>query len=152
MYSWTACQIKTHHYRVPVFGPYWLDATVVKRDLDHTNKFENSFLIRTIKVRLMNCRAFVITIGLFQLFLNPMHCPQIDTKTLWNVYISDSAVNSKAEQLAALKFLEEKIDFSLCIGRENLQQTKRMLEINNFKWWQFNHRTLYLNWYMDRFN
>ncbi len=33
--------------------------------------------------------------GLLQLYLNPLHCPQIDTQTLWNLHIGSSSMNAK---------------------------------------------------------
>ena len=49
----------------------WLSGIVVNNGLDLTN---SSILIRMIRVRLPSCCIFIITIGLIQLFFNPLHC------------------------------------------------------------------------------
>ena len=45
-------------------------------------KTQELFLIKTMRVILLSCCMFIITIGLIQLFLNPLLCHQIDTQTL----------------------------------------------------------------------
>ena len=69
---------------------------VVIHGLDLINKFRSSFLIRTIRVRLLNCRTFLIIIKLIQFFLNCLHCPKISTRIFRIFCIGSFVVNNKS--------------------------------------------------------
>ena len=62
----------------------WASLTLRDRCLDLTNEFGRSFLIVTSRVSFPSCRTFVLTTKLTKLSPNSPHCPQIDTRTLWN--------------------------------------------------------------------
>ena len=67
------------HSHVSGYGPDWLFRIVVYHYQDYINKFDSSFLIRTIRVGLPSCLTFVITCGLIQTFSSPLYCPHIET-------------------------------------------------------------------------
>ena len=83
---------KLKHF--PGYGPDWLTEILVNHGLDLSNKFGSSFFLRMIRVKLLSCRTFIITIELIQLFSNPPHCPYIDTQTLWNLHPGAFGVNA----------------------------------------------------------
>ena len=70
---------KLRHSHVLGYRFGWLVGMVVNQGLDLLNKFRSTFLIRTIRVRLLRYRTFVITIRLIQLFSNPLLCIQTDS-------------------------------------------------------------------------
>ena len=72
----------------PSYGPDWLAEIIVKHGPGLTKKFRSSFLIRMIKVRLLNCRTFITT-GLIQLFSNPALCSDTHPNTKYSYWISD---------------------------------------------------------------
>ena len=69
---------KLRHSNVPGFEPNWFARVIVNHGLNLTNKFESSFLIRTMRV---NLSSFIISIELIQLFCNLLYCCQIDTQS-----------------------------------------------------------------------
>ena len=103
---------KFRHSHVPGYEPDRL-AIFVNHSLDLTKKFVSYFPIRTIRVRLSRCCAFVITIKLIQHHSKPLDCPQIDIKTLWDLPIVASDVNAKP----FTKFLIEWIVMVLLYSR-----------------------------------
>ena len=77
-YRKSLCTVCTNSaFQVPGFGPDWLAGIVVCHNLDLCKKLMFSFPIRTIRVRLLSCRTFVISARRIQLFSNPLHCPHI---------------------------------------------------------------------------
>ena len=114
------------------------------------SKFGSYFLIRMISVRFLSCCTFMIMVGLVQVFLNLLPCPQIDTLTLWNLpaWIPNSAAChfqiSRRVNLIMVLLSSQTVptDSNLLHSWQNLKQTKHMLKINNLKWQQFTHCTM----------
>ena len=67
----------------------------------------------------------VITIKLIQLFSNPLHCPQIDTQTLWNYRIGGSVVNAKKYSVLFPIFWR----YELCHVAAFLSDTRQLILI-----------------------
>ena len=64
----------------------------------HQQIWEFFFLTEQL-VRLPSCFTFIITIGLFQLFSNPLNCPLFDLQTLWNLLIVAFSANIMQKSL-----------------------------------------------------
>ena len=55
-------------------------------------------------MNLSSCHTFVITVGLIELFVNPLPCPQIDIQILWNLRIGSFVVNITQHSMILLNF------------------------------------------------
>ena len=122
---------KHRHSHVSGYGPDWLVGIIVNHGLDLTKKFRSSFLIRTIRVKLLGSCTFIIM-----------------KSSYWSFQYK-----CQIAQHTVFKFLEERIvswccfshrqcasDFSSQHSRQNLKQTK--YKINDSKWQQFINFTL----------
>ena len=67
----------------------WLVEIIVNQCQDLGEKFRSPF-IRTIRVRLPNCRTFVLTTGFIQIFSNLLYFPQIDIQnySYWILFMN----------------------------------------------------------------
>ena len=90
---------KFKHSYVTRYGSDWLAGIIVNHSLDLSHKFRISFLMRTIRGRLLNYCSVVITIILIQLFLSPLHCPQIDAQILWNLCVETYRMNANQSHM-----------------------------------------------------
>ena len=73
-------------------------------------------LMRMIRVTLLSCYTF----GLIQFFLNPLHCPQIDTKH-WNLHIEASSMNAKEHNIPFPNFWKSVLCHSAAFLTDNAQ-------------------------------
>ena len=111
---------KLRHSYVSGNGLDWLAVIVVKHVLDLSNKC-TSFLIRIVSVRLPRYHTFLIIIGLFWLFLNLLHYPQIDNKILWNLCIDASSVNAKQYSMTFPNFWKSELCHDAAFLTEGVQ-------------------------------
>ena len=75
---------KLRNSHVPGYGSDWLAEIVAEYGQVLSNKFGSFFFYQRISVRFLCWWVSVFTIGLFQLFLNLMLCPDCYTEILWN--------------------------------------------------------------------
>ena len=130
-------------HKVPGYGPDWLDGIVVNHGQDSTNKPGSSFLIGTIRVRLLSCSTFVIIIGIIQ-FWNFLHCSKIDTQTPWKLCTGASSTNAKQHSMPFPNFWGSEIHHDAAFFTDCGQLTLVcMLKINILKWQQFTQCTIY---------
>ena len=84
----------------------------------------------------------IISIKLIQLFSNLLHCPQIDTQTLWNLCIGSACMNAKQYSMLVSNFWKTELhhgaafihrhwstNSNLLHSRHNPKQIKQMCEI-----------------------
>ena len=96
--------------------------------------------------QLSSCRTFVITNGLFQLFLNSLLCPQIDTQTLGNLCIGAFPRECLVSRAFCFQIFGGMNCFMVFLSAQKTKaESKRMRKMNNSKWQQFTHRTLYIH-------
>ena len=124
MSSCATCLIKKlRHFHLFGYGPDWLAGIVVNHDLDLTNKFGSTFLIRMMRVRLLISHTFVITIVLIQLLPNPLCRSQIYTKTLWNFHIRASSVNAMLYNVLFPNFWKSELHHGVAFYTDSTQLT-----------------------------
>ena len=101
---------------------------VNSHDLDLTKKFGSSFLVRTIRGRLPNCRSFVITIGIIQLFtvlsLTYANCKIFVLALPTWIKSCANFLKSNLHHGAVFVTDIDSIDSSLLHSRQNLKQKK----------------------------
>ena len=96
------------------YGSDWLDGIIVNDGQDLRKKFGSSLTIKMIRLRFPSCSTFLITIGLFQLFWNPLHSTQVDMQTQWNFSIVPLEENDKQNILPFPNFWKR--DLHRCAG------------------------------------
>ena len=124
---------KLKHSYVTDYGLDRIAEIIVNHSLDFSYKLRISFLIRTIRVRLLSCHTFIIPTGLIQFFSSPLQCPQLDIQTLWILCIGLCGVNSMQYSMLFLNFWRSELyqgeaflnfpptDSSLLHSRQNLK-------------------------------
>ena len=114
---------KLRHSYISGYGPDWLAGIIINYGLDLTKKFGHFFLIKMNKTRLLSCHMFVIIIGLIQLFLNSLHYPQIDSKTLRNLHIEASSMNTMQYSIQFANFGMSELHHGAAFLISSTQQT-----------------------------